>query len=460
MLTPEAQWAQDTFGHADLGDPRRTRRLVGVAAGAARNPGGTVTSVFPVASEAEGAFRLLESSKVGPGAVAAAVHVATARSCAEYPWVYVALDQSALTFPDRNDIRGLGKAGDGKTERMRGLEVMNGLALDPEGVPLGICATRWFSRTGSGWVRRDSRPVEDRESGMWLDALDDIRRTFAEHAPSTKPWFQLDSGGDYWRVFDVAREHGFDLTVRAVHNRVIDDGDGLKLLEAAARARVFGRMIFRRPRRPGQRQRRVRLSVRARPVTVWMADERKPRRPYELWLVRIREMGKATGSKPIVWTLLTTRPVEEIEAAVAVVRGYTLRWTIEEFHRTWKQGHCQLERSQLRSADAIKKWASILAAVATRIERLKRRSRTEGELEATSELSREEIDAAIILSKTKRWIVGGSLTLAEAVELIARVGGYTGKSSGGPPGSTTIARGLERVAAAAEALRHTRGTSG
>ena len=36
-------------------------------------------------------------------------------------------------------------------------------------------------------------------------------------------------------------------------------------------------------------------------------------------------------------------------------------------------------------------------------------------------------------------------TIAQAVRWIADLGGYTGKSSGGPPGSITIGRGLERL---------------
>ncbi len=43
-------------------------------------------------------------------------------------------------------------------------------------------------------------------------------------------------------------------------------------------------------------------------------------------------------------------------------------------------------------------------------------------------------------------------TIAEATLWIAEFGGYTGKSSGGPPGSITIGRGLERLLIAAEVL--------
>jgi len=42
--------------------------------------------------------------------------------------------------------------------------------------------------------------------------------------------------------------------------------------------------------------------------------------------------------------------------------------------------------------------------------------------------------------------------LAKATLWLAEIGGYTGKSSGGPPGSTTLARGLAQVQAAVRVL--------
>lgn len=48
------------------------------------------------------------------------------------------------------------------------------------------------------------------------------------------------------------------------------------------------------------------------------------------------------------------------------MRGYTARWLVEEFHKTWKSGLCMVEDTQLRSAEAIDKWATLLATVAGR----------------------------------------------------------------------------------------------
>ncbi|MDP9001464.1 MAG: hypothetical protein M3O46_15290 [Myxococcota bacterium] len=47
---------------------------------------------------------------------------------------------------------------------------------------------------------------------------------------------------------------------------------------------------------------------------------------------------------------------------LAVVAGYTKRWSIEELHRVWKSRALRVEETQLRSASRVIKWA-ILAVL-------------------------------------------------------------------------------------------------
>ncbi|WP_394827214.1 hypothetical protein [Pendulispora albinea] len=54
--------------------------------------------------------------------------------------------------------------------------------------------------------------------------------------------------------------------------------------------------------------------------------------------------------------------------------------------------------------------------------------------------------------KKNETIPEGIPSIAQATLWIAELGGYTGRSSGGPPGSIPIARGLERVLIAAEVV--------
>jgi hypothetical protein len=93
-----------------------------------------------------------------------------------------------------------------------------------------------------------------------------------------------------------------------------------------------------------------------------------------------------------------------------------------------------------------------LAAVATRAERLRPLSREAPEIDSEIEFTRDELDAAILITESKIYAVGAKLTLGQAVRMIAICGGYMGNKSDGPPGAITIRRGLERIVPAAKAI--------
>jgi len=71
------EWAYEEFGHADLGDSRRTARLVRMAASLEKKPGGKVLTVFRSNAEQQGAYDLLGNEHVRGDAMLAAVEAAT-----------------------------------------------------------------------------------------------------------------------------------------------------------------------------------------------------------------------------------------------------------------------------------------------------------------------------------------------------------------------------------------------
>ena len=166
--------------------------------------------------------------------------------------------------------------------------------------------------------------------------------------------------------------------------------------------------------------------------------------------------GRSSSTSSTPWLLLTTHPIETVGAIEQVIDGYATRWRIEDFHRTWKSGLCNVEDSQLRSAQAFAKWATLLAAVAMRAERLTRLARETPDVESTTEFSQDEIDAVILLARPRGLRPGDRPSLGKIVRWIADLGGYTGKSSGGPPGKIVIGRGLLDVEAVAVALKNQR----
>jgi hypothetical protein len=202
------------------------------------------------------------------------------------------------------------------------------------------------------------------------------------------------------------------------------------------------------------------MSVRVAQVTLVLKNKRTgSKRSLTLTAVLTRETSPVpTGEHALDWLLLTNAVVTRLADAQQVIYGYTQRWRIEDFHKTWKSGACNVEHTQLRSTQAVMTWASILAVVATRIERLKLLSRTQPQLPASMELSNYEIRALLHLRQeiNHRAEIGldDMPTIGQATVWIAELGGYTGKSSGGPPGSITLRRGLECLRPAALLLEN------
>ena len=461
-------WAEAEFGHAELGDVRRTSRLVRMAAEVASHPAGTVTKACESSASREGAFRLLENPSISPEGVSRAAALAAVRRCAKESFVYVAVDGTSLTLVDKLRNKGFGAVGTW-SQGASGVHVMSAFAVSPAGVPLGVCNQDMWTRTVRTHVpakARSSQNSEERETRYWLSALEETQRSFAASAPDCRPWFQLDRGGDCWPVLAMAYEQKLQLTVRAAHDRRLDGRTDL-LWTALEKAPILGYQdieISARPSRkrqwrqggrrfcrwtPPRKARTAKLVVRALRVPITLGISSKKRLRVEVNAVLVRERGRAQDR--IEWLLLTTHPVHTRADALAVVKGYGYRWRVEDLHRTWKRGLCRVEESQLRTRNALFKWATILCTVATRALHLTHLARTQPELSALDEFSKHELEAIIALRQPKGIAPDAVPTVGQAVRWLADMGGYMG-SKKHPPGPTVVGRGLLYVTAAARAL--------
>lgn len=463
------EWAETEFGGADLGDARRSRRLVRLAAEVARRPAGTVTRACSTGASREGAFRLLENPAVKAEAMREAMHAATADRCRDQAVVFVPVDATSLTVTDRTRNKGLGAVGSW-THGSRGVHAMTAFAVAEDGSSLGVCAQRmWVREQRSPHGRHHSRAGHGTESEHWLDVLYAARSTLGAVAPQCTPWFQMDRGADCWQVLALAHQLDMLVTVRAVHDRCLD-GQVDGLWDTLLRARVVATLGVDVPTRPPAVKRRrvganrritwrtaarparkAKLTVRATAVPVVLKTREGRSFTVPLHAVLVKETARAVD--PVEWMLLTTHPVNSRADALAVVRGYTMRWRIEELHRTWKRGLCRVEDTQLRSREAVFKWATILVAVASRAMRLTQLARSSPDAEATAEFSSFELAALLALREPKGFDRNAVPTLAQAVRWLADLGGYTGPWNG-PPGATVIGRGLRDILVTARALEN------
>ena len=413
----------------------------------ATQPAARITAAFEIAADREGAFRAVESAAYSYEDLGWPMRQATAQRAVEFTEVIVPVDGASLAVR----YRGAGFGPVSNKTHGNGVQVMTAYALSPDGVPLGILGQELWTRSKehAPSFRKDRRPTLDRETGYWVSSMGQAQAALRANAPATRPWFQLDRGGDCGAVLRHALALGAEVTIRACYDRVVTGG---KLWGKAAAGTYLGRYMLTIAK-PNQAPRTATIAVRAREVELHLrkgACGGGERFLQKVFVVEARELG--AGSDRVLWRLLTTKVVTTFAMARRVINAYTLRWRIEEFHRAWKSGACGIEQSWLRGRESYCKWATILAAVAARLERIKHLSRTEPERPALDEFTRDEIDAVILLRKPTGVRLGATPPLGEVTRWVADLGSYTGPSSGGPPGITVITRGFAKVEIAVQTL--------
>lgn len=416
-------------------------------------------------AELQGAYDLLEEERVSAEDLCAAFADATCERAGANSWMFAVVDGTSVTVTDWTGEKGLGTTGN-LTHGGRGLKVITALGVDPRGVTVGLLDQVWWARQNARKHAADkrkhnaSRPLEEKETRHWIEAIARARQR--AEANGKRLCFLIDREGDNRDILLALQAPGHDFIVRAAWDRLTQatGEDQQRLRQRIGGQSPIGTYDVDIKAAPSRAARAARMVVRTAHVTLMMRPRGRPRNETAQIAVNVvwaREEGTTpAGEKPLDWLLLTSLPVDSFEAARASVVGYTRRWRIEEMHRVWKSGGCQVEETQLRSAEGIKVWATILASVASRIERLRLLARVDPEQPASIDLDPDEIRALVLLKRDRRKrgerIPSGMPTIGQATLWIAELGGYTGKSSGGPPGAVNIRRGLEELGPAARML--------
>lgn len=450
-------WAAEEFGQLEVCDTRLRSRVTRMAKRASQRGGGLISQVFSNAAERQGAYDLLEGGRVPGEALLATMASACVARSSEERFAFVPLDGSSVSVVDRRKRTNLGVVG-AYGRKGRGLQVVTALAISEAGTPLGVCAQTWWARPTIRPRRGPSkyRPVHERESRFYVETIRDVLRRYDQSR--CKPWVVIDRGGDAIVMLDELVRGNCLFTVRSSWNRrVLDGRRSHRLHETLRKQRIQLRYEINVPAAYNRPERTAQLAIRVARLQLDVRHDWRAQRANPIVnVVWVHEVRPPKGEKPLDWMLFTNASVATTDDLRLVVRSYTTRWRIEDFHKTWKSGHCRVEDTKLRSAAAVQTWATLLAAVAARVERLRHLARNEPDAPATIELTEVEIEALKLLKldqKKKTEVIGpGMPTIGLAVRWIADVGGYTGKSSGGPPGATTIGRGLDTLAIAAELL--------
>jgi hypothetical protein len=323
-------WAREEFGRAALGDPRRTRRVVEMAAGVAKAPSGRVSSVFVKASEQQAAYDLLEHKHVEASSLIEAAGKAAAARSAAHDFVYVPIDGSSLTLVDKKRTKGFGAIGAGEF-KAAGMKVITAEAIDPSGAPVGMLAQRWWARPPRMKAQKKVRPTHKKETQHWLDVVDDVRSRCQQ--AGAKAWVQIDREGDARPLLMALAQTGQFFTIRSSWDRRLWDSAGQRryISDEIEKCAIVASYDVNVPGTPRRKAHIARMQVRAMTVDLRLCNKwtKTAPRKFPVTIIEAREYGTAVGDEePLYWRLLTNYPVQTDGDLLAVIRGYTQRWRI------------------------------------------------------------------------------------------------------------------------------------
>jgi hypothetical protein len=265
------------------------------------------------------------------------------------------LGRDVLVIQDTTVVRSHGGGGD---------YLHAAIALDEaDGAILGLVEASFLQRSSGRKAERRALPIEEKESFRWLESAEQAASVCAGAGRIT---VIADREADIYEAFAL-RPEGVDLLIRAAQDRSLDDGG--KLFAALDALPLDGQMELDLPAQPGRRARTARLGIRFATMTL-----ARPSRSFgaglpdavEMQLIDVREIAPPDGVPPIHWRLLTTRKVDDVQQAWAIVDLYRRRWAIEQLFRTLKTQGFDIEGVRIQDPEPRDKLitAALIAAVA------------------------------------------------------------------------------------------------
>jgi hypothetical protein len=437
------QWAKEQFGQCDLGDIRRTSRLVKYAAQAAADPSSSTPKQTESWKDCKAAYRLIDSGDVNFAAITAP-HYAATRARTEGTWLVIS-DTTETHFPNAN-VAGLGPTGDGGG---RGFLLHSALMVRADGQEIaGLAAQviryrRKVKKETSGAKRLRRK---DRESVIWGQVIDQVGS-----APQGARFIHVfDRGGDQFELYSrilrtqagwVGRAAQLKRKIRA------PQGTDMKLSAYLEQLPVAGTYTLALKANNKQPARQATMEVRFGPVIIpqpkhasdWVKESGI--REIAMWVVEAREINPPQGVQAAQWVLLTSEPVESFDAAWTILEYYEKRWLVEEYHKALKTG-CSLEARQYETAKRLEAITGVLSILAVRLVQLKMIARDEPERPADQVVPQKWI---VMLQCLRKRTPSAPWTVREFYREMAKLGGFLGRKSDGEPGWITLWRGFEKL---------------
>ena len=444
-MPSSGDWADEEWGQASLGDSRLVQRLISLGRDRYAHPQANIPQTCGSRSKAKAAYRFFDHERTTLQNLLAPHIEATTKRVAKEKVVLAIQDTTSLNYGTHPATESLGPITNIPTGVV-GLMLHDTLAVNTEGTPLGLLAAQCWTRNPAEYgkkVKRHQLPIEQKESNKWLISFKAAAATAAA-CPETTVVSVGDREADIYELFALADQTPKAplLLVRAQHDRKLYEEQS-RLSEHLKKCPEAGRQEIIIPRKGKRPARTAQLSIRYSKVVLAPPTGKQDWAPLSIWAILAEEQQSPEGIEPLRWLLLTTAPTDTFAQACEYLSWYTLRWTIEVFHRTLKSG-CRIENRQLGSANRLEACLAIDLVVAWRIHHLTKLGRETPDVPCSIYFEEAQWKA-LTTFVTKQPSPARPPTLRETIRMVAILGGFLGRKGDGEPGAQTLWLGLQRL---------------
>ena len=360
------KWAEEQCKNAELGDLRRTKRLIQLTTSLVNNIGASVCKAQNDTAELEAAYRFIRNDNIKADAIADSGFQATAAQVENYN-LLLALEDTTTLNVSHDSIRDeMGHIT--SNLKSRGMLVHSSLLFAPEEQHiLGLIDQHRWTRDINAYGQKKhtkTRKYEDKESIKWEKLSQDIASRLGDNME--KVISVCDRESDVFEYISYKTNNQQRFVVRAKNNRCIE-GTEDRLFDYISKQEKAGFRKVKVPQKGGRKARVASCEVRYAKVNI-LAPNHKKGASIPLYYVGCREVGDDSG---LCWHLLTTEPVDSKEQAEKILEYYEKRWLIEDFHKSWKTGGTRVEDLRMRSKANLEKMLVILSFISVRIQQLR-----------------------------------------------------------------------------------------
>lgn len=341
---------------------------------------------------------------------------------------------------------GKDKYGGRKMHTVCGLLMHSSLAVTLEGLPLGLSAIKFWTRSkfkGTAALKKKIKPtrvpIEQKESFRWLENMRQSMALFGEPARCIHVG---DRESDIYELFCTAHELGTHFLVRSCVDRLAGDGEQT-IADVMNEVEISGLHPVELRDSKGNPE-TVAVEIKYRCIRVLPPIGKQKCYPaLNLTVLHAREPEQPTDRPRIDWKLITDLPVHGQEDAIEKLRWYAMRWKIETFHKILKSG-CRAEQARLRTAERLVNLISVFCILSWRVFWMTMINRSAPN--AGPDLALTDVETTLLdrLVPDKN-PPPRKKTLSIYLTKIARLGGYLARASDPPPGNTVMWRGLSRL---------------